>query len=193
MNINYSKEKIGINNLPFQPDMIISIYYRYIISREVINIVNGKIFNLHPSLLPEYKGTSSITWAMINQEQELGYTYHYINEKIDEGDIILQKKLPIYDWETQQSLYYSVMFEAMNDFKNVFDLVKKGYEGEKQPKGGQYYPRKVPFDGKIDPNWSEEKIESFIRAMTFPPLPSASFKDKEVLSFKDYEKIRDEN
>ena len=71
--------------------MICSIYYRYIIEEEIINCVNGKIFNLHPSLLPNYKGCSSLTWAMINGEAEVGYSYHYIDVTLDTGNVILQK------------------------------------------------------------------------------------------------------
>jgi methionyl-tRNA formyltransferase len=60
-------------------------------------------------------------------------------------------------------------------------------------KGGDYYPRKVPYDGIIDLNWPESKIESFIRAMYFPPFKSAIlFKDDqefEVDTFQQYQNI----
>ena len=61
------------------------------------------------------------------------------------------------------------------------------------PKCGDYYPRKVPFDGKIDQKWSESQIESFIRAMYFPPFKSAVFikdgEEIEIDTFKQYQKI----
>ena len=47
------------------------------------------------SLLPKYKGCSSITWAMVNGEKRCGFTYHYMNEKYDDGKIILQKSIKI--------------------------------------------------------------------------------------------------
>ena len=87
-NVPFSLDKITLENIPFKPEVIVSIYYRYIIEKDVINLCNGKIFNLHPSLLPKYKGCSSLTWAMIYGEKKVGYTYHYILPEIDCGNII---------------------------------------------------------------------------------------------------------
>ena len=71
LSIPYSTDKISIKNLPFKPDIICSIYYRYIITADIIDISKGKIFNIHPSLLPKFRGCSSITWALINNEKGL--------------------------------------------------------------------------------------------------------------------------
>ena len=99
--VPYSLEKISAENLPFLPDVICSIYYRYIIADSVINIVKGKIFNLHPALLPKYRGCSSLTWAIINGENQCGYTFHYIDTGCDTGNIIIQKSVKIEDYDTQ--------------------------------------------------------------------------------------------
>lgn len=130
--IPYSKAKICMENMPFIPDIICSIYYRYIIDADVIKSVNGKIFNLHPSLLSKYRGCSSLTWAIINGESECGFTYHYIDEKCDTGKIILQKKIAIEDFDTQATLYNRVMFESMKSFLDVLKLVSEGYQGISQ-------------------------------------------------------------
>ena len=64
---------------------------------------------------------------------------------------------------------------------------------KEMPKGGDYYPRKVPFGGIIDQNWSENQIESFIRAMYFPPFKSAVLmkdgQEIEIDTFVQYQKI----
>lgn len=184
--IPYSTKKIEIDNLPFKPDVICSIYYRYIIDAQVIDMVQGKIFNLHPSLLPEYKGCSSITWALINGETEIGYTYHYIEEKVDTGNILLQHRLKIEDWDTQLTLYNRVMFEAAQYFNLVLEKVNNCDKGEPQSLGGDYYKRGCPFNGEIDPSWHLDKIERFIRAMNYPPLPYALVDNTEIKSLTDY-------
>ncbi|RVU25604.1 formyl transferase [Sandaracinomonas limnophila] len=191
-NISYSLDKINSENLPFLPDIICSIYYPYIIDNGVISLVNNKIFNLHPSLLPNYKGCSSLTWAMINGENEVGYTYHYINEKIDRGNIIFQKKIVLEDWDLQVNLYNRVMFEAILEFENVFDRVISGYVGEPQNQLGKYYKRGCPYDGEIDELWDENKIKRFIRAMINPPLNLAQYKGITIKNFKEFINIRDE-
>lgn len=184
--VNYTTDKISVNNIPFKPDIICSIYYRFIIPADVINLVNKKVFNLHPSLLPDYKGCSSITWALINGEKFIGYTYHYIDEKIDTGHIIIQNPFVVEHWDTQATLYHRIMFEASKRFLEAFYLVINEFKGIPQEKRGNYYKRGCPHNGHIDPNWSYDKIERFIRAMNYPPLPPASIGDQKIYTIEDY-------
>lgn len=186
LNIKYTTEKIQLENLPFKPDIICSIYYRYIISKDVIELCNGKIFNLHPALLPKYRGCSSLTWAMINGEKNVGYTYHYIDSKIDNGRILIQKQIELLPFDTQDTLYKRVMFEAMKDFNNAFQLVIKGFNGIKQIGTPTFYKRGCPYNGIINPEWNIEKIERFIRAMIAPPLPLCKYKTKDIHSLVEY-------
>lgn len=184
--IKYTTEKINIENIPFKPDYIISVYYRNIIPKEIISYVEGKIMNLHPSLLPRYRGCSSVTWALINGENEYGYTYHYIDEGIDTGNIIFQEKLDIEEWDTQLTLYNKVMFYSMDKFNIALDLLFSGIKGTTQSGGESYYKRGCPYGGNIDSKWSEEKIKRFIRAMYFPPYPKAKFKGNIINSYEEY-------
>ena len=184
-NINYSTEKITLKNLPFKPDYIISIYYRFLIQEDIIRYVNGSIFNLHPSLLPKYRGCSSITWAIINGEKYSGFTYHYINKDIDSGNIILQLKEKIYDFDTQETLYNRIMFKGLDYFNKVLGLVIDGYEGIPQFGEISSFKRGCPYGGKINPNWDLSKKQRFIRAMTNPPYKPAKYKDKTIYTIND--------
>lgn len=189
-NVMYSIEKICVNNLPFIPDVICSIYYRYIIDSDVIETVSGRIFNLHPALLPKYRGCSSLTWAMINGEKECGYTYHYIDKDCDTGDVLLQKRILIEDFDTQLSLYNRVMFESMKDFLFVLHEVASNKSGNKQVGDSSVYKRGCPYDGEIQEDWDAEKKERFIRAMIYPPYPAARYQGKEVKTWGEFQKIR---
>lgn len=188
-NVKYSVERIEVDNLPFVPDMICSIYYRWLIKQDIIDIVHGKIFNLHPALLPKYRGCSSITWAMINGEEECGFTFHYIDAGCDTGNIILQKSIKIEDFDTQLTLYNRVMFESMNYFLEVVHLVDSGYEGKVQQGIATNYKRGCPMDGKITLQMDDEMKERFVRAMCYPPYPAAKYKSQEVKTLKDLQKI----
>lgn len=191
MNVPYSLEKISGDNLPFVPDVICSVYYRYIIKPDVIRAADGKIFNLHPALLPAYRGCSSLTWAIINGESQCGYTYHYIDESCDTGRIILQERVDIEPFDTQLSLYNRVMFKSMEKFLDAFDFVDEGEKGVEQKGTASYYKRGCPCDGIIDPSWERDKIERFIRAMIYPPYKAASYKGNIVLSMDDYDKLNE--
>jgi len=190
LDIPFSLEKISVENLPFKPDIICSIYYRYIIPKTVVEKNEFKIINLHPSLLPNYRGCSSLTWAMINGDKKVGFTYHYVSESIDMGNIITQVSLDVYDFDTQQTLYNRVMFEALKELMPTIDKVLKGDKGYSvNYEGSLYYKRGCPYDGKINLNWDEEMIERFIRAMNYPPYPYAQFADKEIKTYKEFKSI----
>lgn len=188
--ISYTTQTIDEKNLPFIPDIIVSVYYRFIISPKVLNACKRKAINLHPSLLPDYRGCSSLTWAITNNEKQVGFSYHYIDDGIDTGNILLQKALPIYDWDTQCSLYYRVMFEALVFLPDVIRLVQIGELGRVQPAGGRYYRRGCPYNGEIQTDWSPEQVQRFIRAMTYPPYPPAQYKGHSVLTYSDYLSIK---
>lgn len=186
LKVRYSIANISNSKLPFRPDVICSVYYRHLISRSVIESCDGKIFNLHPSLLPKYRGCSSLTWAIINGEGEAGYTYHYIDEGCDTGPIIIQKPIKIETWDTQQTLYLRTIFAGMTDFQNAFDLVAEGKMGRPQSGQSSFYPRGCPHGGEINPLWEIEYIERFIRAMNYPPYAPAKYNGREVRTIHDY-------
>lgn len=187
--VDYSLDRIEIGNLPFVPDMICSIYYRWIIKQDVIDAVKGRIFNLHPALLPKYRGCSSLTWAMINGEKECGFTYHYIDAGCDTGNIIIQKAVKIEDFDTQLTLYNRVMFESMEYFLKAVHLVERGYEGEKQKGTATQYKRGCPLEGKIADSMDDEMKERFVRAMCYPPYPAAQYQNQEIRSLRELHDI----
>jgi len=188
--IPYSTKKISIENMPFIPDIICSIYYRFIITEDVIAAVNSKIFNLHPSLLPKYRGCSSLTWAIINEEALAGYSYHYIDANCDTGNIIIQKAFNIETWDTQQTLYQRAMELALTDFVYTVDFVLNNSAGQVQQGIPSYYPRGCPHDGIISDDWSANQIKAFIKAMFNPPLPVATYQGHPVTSYPEYLQIK---
>ena len=80
-----------------------------ILSKNFIKKFNGKILNIHPSLLPKYKGLNTHLRAMKNKEKYSGCTVHFVNSKLDSGKIILQKKVKILKDDTVKSLEKRVL------------------------------------------------------------------------------------
>ena len=75
-----------------------------ILSKNFIKNFNGKILNIHPSLLPKYKGLNTHQRAIENKDKYSGCTVHFVNSKLDSGKIILQKKVNIYKKDSPDSL-----------------------------------------------------------------------------------------
>ena len=82
-----------------------------ILSRNFIKSFKGKILNIHPSLLPKYKGLNTHKRAISNNEKYSGCTVHFVNSRLDSGKIILQKKVKISKFDTAKSLSKKILIQ----------------------------------------------------------------------------------
>ena len=82
-----------------------------ILSKSFIKRFDGKIINIHPSLLPKYKGLNTHFRAIQNNERYSGCTVHFVNSKLDSGKIILQRRVKIYKKDTAKSLAARVLIQ----------------------------------------------------------------------------------
>ena len=97
-----------------------------ILSSGFIKSFNNPIINIHPSLLPKYKGLNTHKRVLINNEKFSGCTIHFVNSKLDSGKIILQKKIKIKKNETESSLKYKILKqEHILYSKAIISLFKK--------------------------------------------------------------------
>ena len=130
-------------------------------------------FNLHASLLPSYRGAAPIHWAIINGEEKTGVTTFFIDEKIDTGEIILQKEILIHKDEIVGQLHYKLMnLGAELVSETVLNIKENKVTTQKQPiKSIKIAPKLFPENCKINWNNSLEKIYNHIRGLN--PFPCA--------------------
>ena len=97
-----------------------------ILSKNFIKRFKGKILNIHPSLLPKYKGLNTHKRAISNNEKYSGCTVHFVNSRLDSGKIILQKKVKISKSDTVKSLSKKILIQEHKLYpkaiKKVFSL-----------------------------------------------------------------------
>ena len=112
LNINacYSKDEDEIIALfnAYQVDMIVMAGWMKIVSKKFTDEFAGRIINLHPSLLPKYKGLHAIEQAMKAGETETRATVHFVNEHLDSGAIIRQQEVPILPGDTVETLQRAI-------------------------------------------------------------------------------------
>ena len=87
------------------PDMIVVVSYGKFLPKSILNKPKYGCINVHPSLLPQYRGSAPIQWAILNGDKITGTTIMKMNEKMDAGDIILQKEVSILENETTGELW----------------------------------------------------------------------------------------
>ena len=110
INSCYSKDEDEIIALfhAYNVDMIVMAGWMKIVSKKFVDEFAGRIINLHPSLLPKYKGLHAIEQAMKAGETETGATVHFVNEHLDSGAIIKQQEVPILPGDTVESLQRAI-------------------------------------------------------------------------------------
>ena len=111
---NYNKKKISekriLKDLKSNDIKLICLAgFMKILSKDFIRNFKGKILNIHPSLLPKYKGLNTHHRAIQNKEKYSGCTVHLVNSKLDSGKIILQKKVKLSKEETPSSLQKKIL------------------------------------------------------------------------------------
>ncbi len=106
----YSKDEDEIIALfhAYEVDMIVMAGWMKIVSKKFCDEFPGRIINLHPSLLPKYKGLHAIEQAMEAGEETTGCTVHFVNEHLDSGAIIKQQEVPILPGDTPETLHRAV-------------------------------------------------------------------------------------
>ena len=109
----YSKDEDEIIALfnAYEVDMIVMAGWMKVVSKKFCDEFAGRIINLHPSLLPKYKGLHAVEQAMQAGEEETGCTVHFVNARLDAGKIILQKKVKISKKDTESSLAKKILVQ----------------------------------------------------------------------------------
>ena len=130
-------------------------------------------FNLHASLLPSYRGAAPIHWAIINGEEKTGVTTFFIDDKIDTGEIILQKETSIDKHETVGELHDKLMHLGANLVSETVSYIKEGtINTQKQPNIDiKTAPKLFPDNCKVNWNDSLDTIYNHIRGLN--PFPAA--------------------
>ena len=156
------------------PDYIFSTYYRQILPKSLLSTAKFSSINIHPSLLPYYRGPVPTAWTIENGEKYFGITIHLMDEGIDTGDILVQEKYPILENETGFNLYTRGMklgYELL--VENFNKIINEEIEAKPQVGIGSYYGKK---NGKHTINWQDnaEKINNKIRIHSIPYNPAES-------------------
>ena len=131
-------------------------------------------FNLHASLLPQYRGAAPINWAIINGEKETGVTTFFLKHEIDTGSIIYQEKEPILEKDTVGSLYERLMKRGAGLVLKTVTAIEGGnYSSIPQKENQTIKHAPKIFKETCEINWNQpvENVRNFVRGLS--PYPTA--------------------
>ena len=167
------KETSFIESLKsLNPDLFIIIAFR-ILPPEIFKIPRLGSINLHASMLPQYRGAAPINWAIINGERVSGITTFFLDDKVDTGNIILQKEIPIDINETFGEVYYKMSEAGSPLLIETIEKIKEGnFELLNQDNSlASKAPKIFRKDCVINWNENDVNVHNFIRGLS--PVPAA--------------------
>ncbi len=166
-----------------KPDLAVLAFVTDIVPGRVLGVPKLGAICYHPSILPRYRGASAINWAVINGETETGLTIFWVDEGIDTGDILLQKKVEIGPQETTGEVYFNKLYRlGVEACLEAVDLIAKG-QAPRLPQDhskGTYDP---PCDEKVaalDWNKPGRQVFNFIRGCDPQPGATTTFRGEKV-------------
>lgn len=155
------------------PDLFVVVAYGQYIPQRVIDLAPHEAINVHPSLLPKYRGSAPIQWAILNGDTETGVSIIHVAKKMDAGDILRQERYPLGRDETSATLHgklavagAELLLKAIDDIRN--QSVVRIAQDESEAVEIRKFTKE---DGRIDWSMPAESIRNQIRA--FDPWPGS--------------------
>ena len=167
------EEEVQSELKQLRPDLFVVTAYSQKIPDDVIHIAPYGCINIHPSLLPKYRGAAPLIGAILNGEEVTGVTIMRIAAELDAGNILAQEELPIEPDDTLRTLEPKAAALGAKMLLNVIGQIEKGTlsEREQDPAAATYMKTISKEAGKIDFSEPAKRIQCQIRA--FDPWPSA--------------------
>ena len=155
-----------------RPDMLFSFYYRHMLPASILDLAPA--WNMHGSLLPQFRGRAPVNWAVLHGASETGATLHAMTVKPDAGAILAQTAVPILPDDTAFEVFGKVTVAAEQTLWRVLPALLDGSAPllPNDLSQGGYFGGRKPADGRIDWHQPAQQVYNLHRAVA-PPYPGA--------------------
>ena len=169
----FKKELLSLN-----PDIVLVGTWSEKLKKDIIQLPKIAMINVHPSLLPKYRGPNPYLQTIWHREEKTGITFHLMNEKFDAGAILLQKSIEIKPDDTGKELKARTVLAARSALTELLNMLADDFiiPVEQSEERATYYPQITNNDVMLDFNKSAEELSAHIRA--FYPWCKTFFEHK---------------
>jgi len=159
--------------LNLKPDLLIVVAFGQIIPGKILNSAKWGGINIHASLLPQYRGSAPIQWAVINNEKKTGLTTMFMDEGLDTGPILMQQEVDVLEGETAGMLHDRLSSLAPGLLIRTLEGLANGLITERKQDNSlaTYAPKLTKEQGLINWSWPAERLDGLIRGLD--PWPGA--------------------
>ncbi len=166
------KDEIALDKIKeIEPDLNVVVAYGQIIPSSIIYLPRYNSLNVHFSLLPKYRGASPVQKALLDGEAKTGITIFELNEKMDEGDILVQEEVNVFPDENAADLEARLAQKGADLLIKAIAQIDKLRHRKQDHSQATYAPKIRKEDGKID--WTKNSLYIERRVRAFTPWPSA--------------------
>ncbi|MBA7517376.1 Methionyl-tRNA formyltransferase [subsurface metagenome] len=166
------KDKIALDKIKeIEPDLNVVVAYGQIIPSSIIYLPRYNSLNVHFSLLPKYRGASPVQKALLDGEAKTGITIFELNEKMDEGDILIQEEVNVFPDENAAELEARLAQKGADLLVKAIAQIDKLKHRKQDHSQATFAPKIRKEDGKID--WTKNSLCIERRVRAFTPWPSA--------------------
>ena len=155
----------------YKPDLILVMGWSQLLSDKIIRIPKYGVVGSHPTKLPKYKGRSPIPWTILKKLTNSALTFFYIQEGIDNGDILDQKEFVVDQNDDAETLYSKIIHLGKQMILENLPKIQQGIGKRIKQDPSLYkenWPKRTSDDGRIDWSQNSEDIHTLIRASTHP-------------------------
>ena len=174
-----------------RPDIALVVGCRILISPAIYTLPKMGALAIHDSLLPQYRGFAPMNWSIINGEPHAGATLFYLSERMDAGDIVAQKTIPIHGRDTAPTVYDKICSATVDLIDEAFPLLMQGIAPRipQEERQSSYTCSRTPSDGLIDWKRPASEIHDLIRGLTYPYPGAFTFYAGEKLVIRSAEPL----
>jgi methionyl-tRNA formyltransferase len=149
----------------FHGNAILSVGFPYLIPSHLLKLFQPAI-NIHPTLLPRYRGPTSGAYILINNERESGSTVHHMTSQMDRGDIVLQSRVPLTPFDTIRSMQRKVYALEQELLVNALAALENGVKPitQDESQASEFSKKRTPADSELDPSKPLIDLVNQIRA-----------------------------
>lgn len=186
----------GVEDLKaLKPDLMVTCAFGQILSQEILDIPTIGTINIHASLLPKYRGSSPIQWAIINGEKVTGITIMFTDVGVDTGDIILQDELQIEDTDTAGTLFDKLSVLGSKSVIKALKAIENGtYTRTKQDETKATHTKFFNKEsGLMDFNKTADEIVNLVRGLNPWPVAYFMYKGEKIQVYSAENKNSDYN
>jgi len=151
-----------------KPDLAIVVDYGVYIPRFLWKKSGFPFVNIHPSLLPRWRGPAPITWTIYAGDRVSGVTYHLLSSEIDAGDIVLQERFELNGNERMCDLFLRLQALAVDMLPKLLNTFHEGLRTTPQVGQVTYAPKIPPEIHRLNFSWPAELLERLVRALAGP-------------------------